>query len=155
MVSDWGVVHEWGCQSMLLKSSQTLTRLLRSLQTLTRYCSIYQASKWHGVVTSLSLFLLHSACLFVFASLVLQGIYCALLAPWTPLTQASVFRFTLSSSLPSALRFVAAGMHWLHSAEPGMKQWDHSQYETMRTLAPLQQWEWIAFLSVTDICEMK
>ena len=96
--------------------------LLRSLQTLMGYCTLHLTPQWHGVVTSLSLFLLHSACLFVFASLVLEGIDCALLAPGTLLTQASVFSLTLFRSLPSALCFVCAGMHWLHSTDPGMKQ---------------------------------
>ena len=64
------------------------------------------APKWHGVVTLLSL----SFCFTLLAvtSLVLQDVDYALLVPRTPLPQATVFGFTLSSSLP-----YDTGMHTL------------------------------------------
>ena len=105
--------------------------VLWSMWTLVRCCRIRLIPKWNDLVTSLSLSLFYFSYLFVFvfASLVLQGVDCALLGPHTLLPWASVYDSTLSNFL----------VCW-------------SQYETMISLATLQCWGWVAFLSVTDVC---
>ena len=61
---------------------------------LARFYSRCLVAKWHGIVTTytiVAVFLLHSACLFAIASLVLQGIQFTLLASCSDSTSSSFY----------------------------------------------------------------
>ena len=95
----------------------------RSPKTLVRCCRHHLEAQWH-VLNSLLLSFHWTLCL---CSLVLQVIDCGLLAPLTPLPRASVFRSTLSNSLPPCC-------WWWHA----LAALCCPQYEPVRPLVPLQ-----------------
>ena len=100
-----GVVTDWGGQSSRHEQRVTMCAFEEFEDISERCCSLHLAPKWHGTIT---VFSLHSACVFAFAPLVLRGVDCGLLPPRTPLSRASVF-----IQLECLALFVGAGMCWL------------------------------------------